>query len=464
MVGTCLTFPDNFLWGAATAAYQIEGAWDKHGKGESIWDRFAHTPGKIFNNDNGDVACDHYHHWKEDISLMKVMGLRAYRLSIAWSRILPNGRGAVNQPGLDFYDRLIDGLLEAGITPMVTLFHWDLPQALQDEGGFAARSTAESFLEYTDLVTRCLGDRVTHWITHNEPSVYSYVGHSLGHHAPGLKNPYTALRVAHHLLLSHGWSIPVIRTNCPAAQIGIALNVNLNQPASLSRYDYHVWQYEYGMWTRWFIDPLYGRHYPPDLVEHVIHNHNLPSDGLDFIQEGDLEAIATPTDFLGVNYYTRQLSRDMNVPSDLNLPPSIIQAPKNDRDWQEMEDWEVYPDGLFKVLSWQYFEYQPASIYITENGASWSDSPDDTGRVKDTRRISYLQRHFSAAHQAIQMGVPLKGYFVWSLMDNFEWSHGFKQRFGLVWVNFKTGQRLLKDSALWYQGVISENSVQEPGR
>jgi beta-glucosidase len=461
MTAAIAIFPEKFLWGAATAAYQIEGAWAEDGKGESIWDRYAHTPGKILNGDSGDVAGDHYHRLAEDISLMKLLGLKAYRLSIAWPRILPNGRGKVNQPGLDFYDRLTDGLLEAGITPMATLFHWDLPQALQDEGGFAARSTAEAFLVYTDVVTRRLGDRVTHWITHNEPSVFAFVGHLLGHHAPGLKNPYDALCVAHHLLLSHGWSIPVIRANSPAAEIGIAVNVNFNQPASPSRYDYHVWQYEYGMWTRWFLDPLYGRHYPPDLVDHAINHHNLPPDGLDFVQDDDLLAIATPTDFLGVNYYTRQLSRDQNIPYDLNLPPAVFQAPKNDHDWQEMEDWEVYPDGLFNILTWLFFEYQPASLYITENGASWSDSPDQTGRVKDTRRINYLQRHFLAAHRAIQIGVPLKGYFVWSLMDNLEWSYGFKQRFGLVWVDFKTQQRLLKDSALWYQRVISANAVQE---
>lgn len=455
------TFPRNFLWGAATAAYQIEGAWNADGKGESIWDRFAHTPGKIINGDNGDVAVDHYHRWAEDISLMKSIGLKAYRLSIAWSRILPNGRGLVNQPGLDFYDRLIDGLLEAGITPLVTLFHWDLPQALQDNGGFAARSTAEAFVEYADLVTRRLGDRVSYWITHNEPSVFSYVGHLLGHHAPGLADPYTALRVAHHLLLSHGWSIPVIRANSPAAQIGMAVNVNFNQPASHCLHDYRVWQYEYGLWTRWFLDPLYGRHYPPDLVEQAIVKHSLPAGGLDFVLDGDLNAIATPTDFLGVNYYTRQLSRDQDVASDQNLAPNIIQTEKNDCDWQEMEDWEVYPDGLFNVLTWLYFEYQPASIYITENGASWSDGPDQTGRVADTRRINYLQRHFSAAHRAIQIGIPLKGYFVWSLMDNLEWGYGFSQRFGLVWVNFKTQQRILKDSALWYQCVIKENSLPE---
>ncbi|MGB4594992.1 MAG: GH1 family beta-glucosidase [Anaerolineaceae bacterium] len=456
---TIKTFPNNFLWGAATASYQIEGAWAADGKGESIWDRFSHTPGMILNGDSGDIASDHYHRWQEDISLMKAIGLKAYRLSISWPRILPKGRGAVSQAGLDFYSRLIDGLLEASITPMVTLFHWDLPQELQDEGGFAVRSTAEAFVDYADVVTRHLGDRVTRWITHNEPSVFAYVGHSFGAHAPGLKDPACALRVAHHLLLSHGWSIPVIRANIPQAEVGIAVNVNYNQPASPSSYDYQVWQYEFGMWSRWFLDPLFGRQYPPDLVENAINNHSLPSTGLDFVQAGDLQVIATPTDFLGVNYYSRQLSRDWNVPDEQNLPPTVFQAPKNDHDWQEMEDWEVYPDGLFNVLTWLNFEYQPAAMYITENGASWSDGPDETGRVRDTRRISFLQRHFEAAHRAIQIGIPLKGYLVWSLMDNLEWGYGFSQRFGLIWVNFQTGQRILKDSAFWYKRVIAENSI-----
>ena len=460
MTTTKISFPNNFLWGAATSAYQIEGAWNEDGKGESIWDRFAHTPGKVKHGDTGDIACDHYHCWPEDIQRMKALGLKAYRLSISWPRILPNGRGAVNPSGLDFYERLVDGLLEADIAPMITLFHWDLPQALQDEGGFASRSTAEAFVEYTDLVTRRLGDRVEYWITHNEPSVFAFIGHAHGHHAPGLNAPDLALRVAHHMLLSHGWSIPVIRANSPKAQIGIALNINFSQPASASIYDYHAWQYGYGLWTRWFLDPLYNRQYPADLVDYAIQNKYLPAEGLDFVEEGDLNAIAKQTDFLGVNYYTRQIARDMEVPSGQNLPPTVIQPPQNDHDYQEMENWEVYPDGLFNVLTWLHFEYQVPKLYITENGASWSDGPDETGRVKDTRRLNFLKRHFVAAHRAIQVGVPLEGYFVWSLLDNLEWGYGFTQRFGLIWVDFKTQQRILKDSAKWYQKVIASNSVE----
>ena len=255
-------------------------------------------------------------------------------------------------------------------------------------------STAEAFVSYADQVTRRLGDRVKYWVTQNEPSVFAFIGHKIGRHAPGLQQPELALSVAHHVLLSHGWSIPIIRKNSPNAQVGIALNINYAQPASASIYDYRAMQYGQGLWTRWFLDPLYGRHYPPDLVEYAIQNHSLPPEGLTFVENGDLEAIAAPADFLGVNYYTRQIAHDTEFPPELNLPVSVFQAEKNDHDWQEMENWEVYPDGLFNILMWLHFEYSPAKLFITENGASWSDGPDDTGRVRDTRRINFLQRHF----------------------------------------------------------------------
>ncbi len=264
------TFPEDFLWGAATASYQIEGGWKEDGKGESIWDRFSHTPGKIMDGSTGDIACDHYHLWRDDIGLMKEIGLRAYRLSISWPRILSQGRGQVNPAGLDFYSRLVDVLLEANIIPFITLFHWDLPQALQDEGGFAERATAEAFVEYADIVTRHLGDRVKNWITHNEPSVFAFIGHVWGEHAPGLKERAKGLQVMHHLLLSHGWAVPIIRQNSPGAQVGISLNINYGQPASPSSYDYHAWRYQNGLWTRWLTDPLYGRHYPADLVTDAV--------------------------------------------------------------------------------------------------------------------------------------------------------------------------------------------------
>lgn len=449
-----ITFPESFLWGTATSAYQIEGAWDADGKGESIWDRFSHTPGKVENGDTGDVACDHYHRWPEDIKLMEELGLQAYRFSISWPRILPQGRGQVNQAGLDFYSRLVDGLLKAGITPFLTLYHWDLPQALQDEGGWAVRSTAEAFVEYADALSRHLGDRVKHWITHNEPAVVAYNGTSSGEHAPGIQDPAAALRTGHHLLLSHGWAVPVLRQNSRDAEVGITLNINWIVPASPSQADVHAYRYADGIWMRWFLDPIYGRHYPADIVTDHVAAGYVPPEGMSFVEVGDMRAIAVPTDFLGLNYYTRFLGRNHDVPEHENLPETVFQAPQNDTDWTEMA-WEVYPDGLFNVLCRLHFEYQVPKIYITENGCSYSDGPDADGRVRDVRRLHYLRDHFAAAHRAMEIGVPLAGYFVWSFLDNFEWGHGYAQRFGIVWVDFGTQQRIPKDSALWYRQVIA---------
>jgi beta-glucosidase len=453
---TFLSFPPAFLWGAATASYQIEGAWNEDGKGESIWDRFAHTPGKVKNGDTGDVACDAYHRWSEDIWLMKELGLKAYRFSISWPRVLPQGWGKVNPTGLDFYSRLVDGLLEAGITPFVTLYHWDLPQALQNDGGWAARSTAEAFIEYADAVTRRLGDRVKHWITHNEPSVAALDGHFSGEHAPGVRDMAVAIQVSHHLLLSHGWAVPVIRRNCPGAEAGITLNVNWTVSASASAADRNALRREQGIWVRWYADPLYGRGYPADMVADAIAEGHLPPEGMTFVQPGDLQAIAITTDFLGLNYYARFIARDNDAPD--NLPQTVFAPPRDSEHYTET-GWEIYPDGLFNILAWIYFEYQPPKIYITENGASYSDRPDAEGRVRDTHRLEYLRAHFAAAQRAIQVGVPVEGYFVWSLMDNFEWAEGYTQRFGLIWVDYQTQKRIFKDSARWYQKVIAENIV-----
>lgn len=451
-------FPDNFVWGAATASYQIEGAWNEDGKGESIWDRFSHTPGKVMNGDTGDIACDHYHRFIEDIQILKEIGVNAYRFSISWPRILPTGRNTINQKGLDFYNRIVDACLIAGIDPFVTLYHWDLPQALQDEGGWANRSTAEAFADYTEIVCHSLGDRVKNWITHNEPSVATINGHVLGSHAPGISNKRLALQVSHHLLLSHGWAVPVIRQNCLNANVGIAINNNRVLPASPSKADYEAFRRSDGLWSRWFLDPLYGRHYPADLVADAISEGILPEEGLFFVKDGDMEVISTQTDFLGLNYYTRMLSRSEEIPEEENLPPTVIQASKENGNWMDM-GWEVYPQGLFDVLSWLYYEYRVPKIYITENGCSFSDGPDKNGKIHDQRRIDYLSSHFEAAKEAIEVGVPLGGYFVWSLMDNFEWGLGYSQRFGLVWVDFNTQQRIMKDSAFWFQEVIRSNKL-----
>jgi beta-glucosidase len=454
-----IKFPKGFLWGVATASYQIEGACSEDGRGESVWDRFSHTPGAVMNGDTGDTACDHYHRWLDDIKIMKDLGLKAYRLSVAWPRILPKGRGQVNQAGLDFYSRLVDGLLEAGIIPFVTIFHWDLPQALQDIGGWANREVVDDFVAYTDTVTKCLGDRVKYWITHNEPSVYAFIGNLVGEHAPGIKDLPTALRVAHHLLLSHGRAVPVIRFNVPDAQVGITLNLNFMEPASPSAVDFHAHRYNFGMWNRWFADPLYGRRYPADVVEDFIQEEVVPPSGLDFVLPGDLNEIAAPTDFLGVNYYTRQIVRNTNVPESQNLPQQVFPPTQDKSRYQEFPGWEIYPDGLHRVLSWLYFNYQVPALYVTENGASFSDGPDTSGRIADQRRIDYLHGHFAASAKAIEAGVPLKGYFVWSLLDNFEWGFGYSQRFGIVWVDFNTQERILKDSAKWYQQVIRNNAI-----
>lgn len=440
-----IAFPQSFLWGSATSAYQIEGAWDEDGRGESIWDRFAHTPGKIVDGSSGDVACDHYHRWEEDLDLMQALGLRAYRFSIAWPRVLPDGRGRVNQAGLDFYDRLVDGLLARDITPFITLYHWDLPQALEDQGGWPSRATAEAFTAYADVVSARLGDRVKHWITHNEPWVAAFLGYGMGIHAPGIQDFQKALAAAHHLLLSHGWAVPVIRANSPDARVGITLNLSDVVPASPSPQDYRAAREMDGFLNRWFLDPVHGRGYPADVTAWFGRVHNAE---VNFVDEGDMDSIAVPTDFLGVNYYTRHVARD---PSDDNAPRTIS---TEDSEFTDM-GWEVAPRSLFRLLNRLHFEYQVPSIYITENGAAFPDRVSEDGRVHDDRRLAYLKAHFQAAYDAIQCGVPLEGYFVWSFMDNFEWAFGYTKRFGIVYVDFETQQRIVKDSGLWYRDVIA---------
>lgn len=439
-----LQFPTNFVWGTATASYQIEGAWNEDGKGESIWDRFSHTPGKVANGDTGDVACDHYHRWREDVALMKDLGVSAYRFSIGWPRLLPAGRGAVAQAGLDFYSRLVDALLEAGITPFVTLYHWDLPQALQDAGGWPNRATTEAFVEYAGLASRALGDRVKHWITFNEPFVSALVGHLEGRHAPGHQDLGEMLATAHHLLLSHGLAVPVLRQNSPGAQVGITLNLSPMYPASPSEADQLWARVQDGVVNRWYLDPLAGRGYPEDVCQHFFN----PS--MDFVRPGDLERIATPIDFLGINYYTRHIARNETVSESENLPRTELPNPEH----TEM-GWEVFPNGLEAVLKRVADEYSFPVLYVTENGAAFPDEVSPDGRVHDPRRVAFFQGYLAAAARALAAGVPLAGYFVWSMMDNFEWAHGYSKRFGLVYVDFATGQRTPKDSYYWYKELIS---------
>ncbi len=440
-------FPPGFLWGTATASYQIEGAWQADGKGESIWDRFSHTPGKVLNGEAGDVACDHYHRWREDIALMHNLGLQAYRFSIAWPRVLPAGYGKVNPAGLGFYSRLVDELLAAGIRPFATLYHWDLPQVLQDRGGWPARATAEAFVEYADIVSRHLGDRVKDWITLNEPWCSSILSYLLGQHAPGHRDLGEALAAAHHLLLAHGWAMPVIRRNSPGCQAGITLNLSPQVPASPSESDALAAQLEDGKLNRWFLDPLAGRPYPQDAV--AAYRRELP-----FMRPGDLAAMAAPMDFLGVNYYMRNIARSTALPESQNAPRTVFLNPNP----TEM-GWEVYPEGLYDLLVRLAADYSFPAYYITENGAAYPDRMGPDGQVDDPQRVAYLQTHFEQTGRAIAAGVPLRGYFVWSLMDNFEWSFGYSKRFGIVYTDYATQARILKRSAKWYQRVIAENGL-----
>ncbi len=451
-----VTFPKGFVWGSATSSDQIEGAAGEDGRSESIWDRFAKTPGKIKDGSNGDVACDHYHRWREDVDLMKEVGLAAYRFSVAWPRIVPGGRGAVNRPGLDFYSRLVDRLLEKGIVPYLTLYHWDLPQILEDEGGWRNRSTADAFAEYSDVVSRALGDRVKHWITHNEPWCASLVGHAKGHHAPGLHDWSAALTASHHLMLSHGLAVPIVRRNSAGAEVGITLNLSPSIPASKSPQDADAARHHDGYINRWFLEPVFRGQYPGDMIADYEALGYLPRDWSAIARPGDLPQIAAPTDFFGLNYYNRHVARSERIAEKDNQPRTVTVAPS-----AEHTDigWEIYADGLFEMLMRVHLDYRPAKILVTENGASYADGPDGRKRVADTKRIRFLRDHLLAARRALDAGVPLEGYFLWSLMDNYEWDHGYTQRFGIAWVDYATQERILKDSALWYRRVIQDNAV-----
>jgi beta-glucosidase len=435
MSQTTRAFPSDFVWGAATAAYQVEGAATEDGRGESIWDRFSATPGKVVNGDTGAVACDTYHRYAEDIGLMRSLGIGAFRLSVAWPRILPEGRGRVNQAGLDFYDRLVDDSLANGLDPYVTLYHWDLPQVLEDRGGWPARETVEAFTEYTEVVVSRLGDRVRHWITQNEPWVASWLGYGLGLHAPGRKSDSDALAAGHHILVAHGRAAEVLRREAPASEVGIAIDLVPMYPFSDNEADVEAAHREDGFRNRWFLEPVLGRGYPEDMLER--YDEILPT-----IEDGDMDTIAAPLDFLGINYYTRSVVR-----------ASVGEVPAEGAEHTEM-GWEVYPDGLYRVLVHLQTMYEPPELYITENGAAFADAREN-GRVADSRRVSYLEGHLDAVVAAIAEGVPVRGYFLWSLLDNFEWAFGYSRRFGIVYVDFDTLERVPKDSFTWYRDFIA---------
>ncbi len=439
-------FPHDFLWGAATSAYQIEGYPLADGAGPSIWHRFAHTPGRVAHGETGDLACDHFHRYAEDVALMADLGLDAYRFSIAWGRVMPEGRGAVNPKGLDFYQRLVDALLEAAILPMVTLYHWDLPAALQDRGGWLNPDSPRWFADYAEVIFRALDDRVPLWVTLNEPWVVTVPGHLEGELAPGHRDLYEAPRVAHHLLLAHADAVNAYRAT-GYNRIGLAVNLEPQHPASASPADQTAARRSDAFVNRWFLDPVFLGRYPEELPG--IFGPAWPADA-----DADLARMRVPLDFLGVNYYSRRC-----VKADPGALPLGAARVRQEQAQHTTMDWEVYPEGLTETLLWLKQRYDNPPLYITENGAAFEDPAAEGGEVADPRRVDYLRAHIGAAARAIEQGVDLRGYFAWSLLDNFEWAHGYAQRFGLHQIDPVTQDRTPKASARFYRDVIQCNGA-----
>ncbi|AGP52848.1 GH1 family beta-glucosidase [Streptomyces rapamycinicus] len=436
-------FPHDFLWGTATSAYQVEGAVAEDGRSPSIWDTFSHTPGKVAGDDHGDVACDHYHRWRQDIGLMKRLGTNAYRLSIAWPRVMPGGDGPVNAKGLAFYDELIDGLLEAGITPSVTLYHWDLPQVLQDRGGWPERDTAEHFAAYASVVADRLGDRVHHWTTLNEPLCSAWIGHLEGVMAPGLTDLTAAVRASYHLLLGHGLAAQAIRAAAPRAEVGIVNNLNTVQAATDRPEDQAAARRMDGHTNRWWLDPVHGRGFPADMRE--VYGVELPE------RPGDLDTIAAPLDWLGLNYYF-----PATVTDDPTGPAPHARAVRRPDVPRTGMDWEVDADGIESLLLRLTGEYGARKLYVTENGSAYPDVVRPDGTVDDPERQDYLVQHLAACASAVRKGAPLAGYFAWSLLDNFEWAYGYDKRFGLVHVDYRTQVRTIKGTGHRYAEIIRD--------
>jgi beta-glucosidase len=455
-------FPAGFRWGAATAAYQVEGASTVDGRRPSIWDTFSRTPGRVAGGDTGDVACDHYDRYRDDVALMARLGLTAYRFSVAWPRVQPGGRGAANERGLDFYRRLVDELLAAGIEPWPTLYHWDLPQALEDAGGWPARETAGRFAEFAAIVHKALGDRVTSWTTLNEPWCSAFLGYGSGAHAPGRQDPAAAVRAAHHLLLGHGLAAQAIRAGHPRAAVGIALNLYPVTPLTASPADADAARRIDGLANRLFLDPVLLARYPADVLDDLARVGDLGH-----IREGDLTTIGAPLSMLGVNYYSRYV-----VAGAAAQPPEPYWRAATC--WPGSErvrftrgglpvtamGWEVDAPGMTETLRRVAADYPPVALYVTENGAAYADEPGPDGAVDDPERVAYLDAHLRACLDAIVAGVPLRGYFAWSLLDNFEWAHGYGRRFGLVYVDYPTQRRVVKRSGHRYAEVIRHHGFQ----
>ena len=433
-------FPPDFVWGVATSAYQIEGAANEDGKGPSIWDDFCKIPNTIVDHSSGDVACDHYHRWGADLDLISGLGVDAYRFSISWPRVCAAGSGAWNEKGLEFYDRLVDGLLVRGIKPYLTLNHWDLPSALQAKGGWASRDTVHHFVEYASHVAQRLGDRVASITTHNEPWVMAMMGNETGEFAPGIKNRAIAMQVSHHLLLSHGLALQALRAQGCKSKLGIVLNLSPIIAATDSPADQAFARFKDGRLNRWYLDPLFKMTYPSDVFEFL--GEDAPE-----IEKDDLRDIATPMDFLGVNYYSRRVAS-----ADGSWSVNKFGLPQTDMGW------EIYPQGLSELLVRLNNDYTLPPLYVTENGAAFKDVVTD-GKIHDAQRIDYIAQHIEAIGDAIKAGVRMQGYMVWSLLDNFEWASGYKKRFGIVHVDYETQQRTLKDSALWYREFLRSNKA-----
>jgi beta-glucosidase len=448
------TFPEGFLWGTATAAYQIEGAVDEDGRTPSIWDTFSRTPGAVLRGDTGDVACDHYHRWRDDIDLLEDLGVDAYRFSIAWPRVIPEPGGSVNPKGLDFYEGLVDELLARDITPVVTLYHWDLPQYLQDLGGWASRDTAYRFGDYVAAVGERLGDRVPYWLTLNEPYCSAFVGHAMGLHAPGVRDEAVAVRALHHLLLAHGVGAQRLREQGVSGKVGITCNLTAPHPASDAVEDVAATRrldlYE----NRMFLDPLFKGQYPADAAEYF---RGVTT--FDVVEDGDLATIAEPLDFFGINYYEQHAVRA--DPDDAVRGWRRVPDPDAD---QTIVGIGVHPEGLRSVLTRVTKEYTSLPLMVTETGIALHDYVDPEGRINDAERIAFYESHIRAARQAIDDGVPLVGFFPWSLLDDFEWSWGYGYRYGMYYVDYATQARIPKDSARWFAGVTRANGLVEPPR
>lgn len=432
--------PSTFVWGVSTSAFQIEGAALQDGRGDSIWDVFCRQKGTVKEQGNGDIACDHYHHMEEDVNLIADLKIPAYRFSVSWPRVQPLGEGGWNEKGFDFYNRLIDRLIEKGISPHVTLYHWDLPQPLQNKGGWESREIVGHFVNYALEVAKRFGHKVASITTHNEPWVVAILGHESGMFAPGVKSTKTAMQVAHHLLLSHGLTLKTLREQGIKTPLGIVLNQSPIYPATNSEADLKKAQLDDGLLIRWYMDPIIKGNYPEDILTHL--GTNAPD-----VMAGDMQSIQQPLDFLGINYYTRGIASATPLPESANAGKEVTAM-----------GWEVYPEGLTDLLVRLTKDYRLPPIYIMENGAAYDDQPAGNS-VHDIERTQYIKRHIAAMKEAINRGVNVGGYFVWSLMDNFEWAEGYTKRFGIVYVDYATQRRLPKDSALWYRDYITSGQA-----